>query len=81
MAQTTAQRKKRQRARDRLRLRDAEYKRIERDKRRAYRARKNPKPKRTTIINNQQPSPLLPQPQVQSKPSKNKKSPQQLISE
>jgi hypothetical protein len=50
---------------------------------RAYRASKRP-PKRTIIINNQpQPQPVqqpqLPQPQVQSKPSKNRKAPQQLI--
>ena len=60
MAQTTAQRKRNQRARDRARLGDTEYKRIEAEKMRRWRASK-PKhtPKRTTIINNQ------PQPQVQ----------------
>jgi hypothetical protein len=40
MAQTAAQRKQAQRIRDRLRLGDDEYKRIERDKMRAYRASK-----------------------------------------
>ena len=79
MAQTAAQRKRAQRARDRARLGDEEYKRIERDKMRAYRASKRP-PKPTIIINNQpQPQPQSVQPQVQSKPSKNKKAPQQLI--
>ena len=42
MAQTAAQRKRRQRARDRARLGDDEYKRIERDKMRRYRASKRP---------------------------------------
>jgi hypothetical protein len=45
MAQTAAQRKRAQRARDRARLGDDEYKRIERDKMSAYRASKRP-PKR-----------------------------------
>jgi hypothetical protein len=60
MAQTAAQRKRNQRARDRARLGDEEYRRIERDKMRAYRASKR-SPKKTIIINNQ------PQPQPQSK--------------
>jgi hypothetical protein len=42
MAQTAAQRKRAQRARDRARSGDEEYKRIERDKMRAYRASKRP---------------------------------------
>ena len=42
MAQTAAQRKRRQRARDRARLGDAEYKRIEAEKMRRYRASKRP---------------------------------------
>ncbi len=41
MAQTTAQRERNQRARDRARLGDTECKRIEAEKMRAYRARKN----------------------------------------
>ena len=44
MAQTAAQRKRRQRARDRARLGDAEYKRIEAEKMRRYRAKRPPKP-------------------------------------
>ncbi len=49
MAQTAALRKRNQRARDRARLGDDEYKRIERDKMRAYRASKRPpKPKQST---------------------------------
>jgi hypothetical protein len=83
MAQTAAQRKRAQRARDRARLGDDEFKRIKRDKMRAYRASKaakNPKPKTTIIMNNQPQTQLQPvQPQVQSNPSKNKKAPQQLI--
>ncbi len=50
MAQTAAQRKRAQRAGDRARLGDEEYKRIERDKMRAYRASKRP-PKPTITIN------------------------------
>ncbi len=45
MAQTAAQRKRNQRARDRARLGDQEYKRIEKDKLRAYRESKRPPPK------------------------------------
>ncbi len=82
---TAAERKRKSRARQRAALGDEKYKRIERDKMRAYRASKWP-PKRTIIINNQaqpqqqpQPQPQPPQPQVQSKPSKNKKAPQKLI--
>ncbi len=40
MAQTAAQRKRNQRARDRARLGDVEYKRIEAEKMRMYRASK-----------------------------------------
>jgi hypothetical protein len=65
MAQTAAQRKRNQRARDRARLGNDEYLRIERDKMRAYRASKRP-PKRTIIINNQ-PQPQQ-QPQTQPQP-------------
>ena len=46
---------------------------------RAYRARKNPRPKRTTIINNQ-PQPVQPvqqQQPAQQQPKARKKSPQQ----
>ena len=81
MAQTAAQRKRRQRARDRARLGDAEYKRIKREKMQAYRARKNPTPKRTTIINNQpqtQPVHAVQQQQpAQQQPKARKKAPQQ----
>ncbi len=75
MAQTAAQRKGNQRARDRLRLGDEEYKRIERDKMRAYRASKR-SPKRTIIINNQpqpQPQPVQ-QPQSIKPSTKNQKN-------
>ncbi len=80
---TAAERKRNQRARDRLRLGDEEYKRIERDKMRAYRASKRP-PKRTIIINNQpksQPQPVQqPQPiKPSTKNQKKQKAPQQLI--
>jgi hypothetical protein len=81
MAQTAAQRKRNQRARDRARLGDDEYKRIERDKMRAYRASKRPpKPKTTIIINNQpQPQPQPAQQPQPIKPRKQKpKAPQQL---
>ncbi len=79
MAQTTAQRKRNQRARDRARLGDTEYKRIEAEKMRAYRARKNPRPKRTTIINNQpQPVQQVQQQQsAQQQAKARKKAPQQ----
>jgi hypothetical protein len=82
MAQTTAQRKRAQRARDRARLGDDEYKRIERDKMRAYRASKRPKPKTTIVINNQPPPQPQPQPAQQPQPIKprkqKQKAPQQL---
>jgi hypothetical protein len=71
MAQTAAQRKRAQRARDRARLGDKEYhdKRIERDEMRAYRASKGPpKP---------QPQPQLqpiPQPQPIQQPQASKSS-------
>ena len=85
MGQTAAERKRAQRQRDRLKLGDAEYKRIEREKMRKWRASKaktNPKPKRTTIINNQPQAPP-PQPQQQAQPqpktSKKPKAQQQLI--
>jgi hypothetical protein len=49
MAKIAVQRKQAQRARDRTRLGDEKYKRIERDKMRAYRARKRqPNPKTTS---------------------------------
>ncbi len=57
MAQTAAQRKREQRARDRARLGDEEYKRIERDKMRAYRASKRPPNPTIIIIINNQPQP------------------------
>ena len=41
MAQTTAERKRKSRARQRATLGDEEYKRIEAEKMRAYRTRKN----------------------------------------
>ena len=79
--QTAAQRKRRQRARDRARLGDAEYKRIERDKMRAYRARKNPKPAQPQPVQQppaqpaQQPQPIKPS----KKNQKKQKAAQQLI--
>jgi len=80
MAQTPAERKRAQRARDRARLGDKEYKRVEAEKMKKWRASKRPpKPKKTTIINNQPPPQ---QPQVQQQPqqktSKKQKAPQQL---
>jgi hypothetical protein len=82
MAQTAAQRKRNQRARDRARLGDDEYKRIERDKMRFYRASKRPQKPKTTIIINNQPQPQ-PQPAQQPQPIKPRKqtpkAPQQLI--
>jgi hypothetical protein len=81
MAQTAAKRKRAQGARDRARLGDEEYRRIERDKMRAYRASKRPpKPKATIIMNNQpQPQPQPVQQHKANKPSKRKaKAPQQL---
>ncbi len=81
MAQTAAQRKRNQRARDRARLGDDEYKRIERDKMRAYRGSKRPPKQKAKIIINNQPQPQ-PQPVQQPqaiKPRKQKpKAPQQL---
>ncbi len=81
MAQTAAQRKRNQRGRDRARLGYEEYKRIERDKMRAYRASKRPpKPKTTIIINNQpqpQPQPVQ-QPQPIKPSTKNQKKQRQL---
>jgi hypothetical protein len=54
MAQTAAKRKRDQGARDRARLGDVEFKRIEAEKLRAYRASKrSPSQKKSTIINNQ----------------------------
>ena len=51
MAQTPAERKRAQRARDRARLGDKEYKRVEAEKMKKWRASKRPpKPKKTTSI-------------------------------
>ena len=81
MAQTVAQRKRRQRARDRARLGDDEYKRIERDKMRAYRASKRPPkpaqpppPQPAPAQPAQQPQPIKPN----KKNQKKQKAPQQL---
>ena len=61
MAQSPAERKRAQRARDRARLGDKECKRVEAEKMKKWRASKRPpKPKKTTIINNQPP----PQPRM-----------------
>jgi hypothetical protein len=81
MAQTPAERKRAQRARDRARLGDKEYKRVEADKMKKWRASKRPpKAKKTTIINNQPQPPPQQQAQPQAiKPNKQKqKAPQQL---
>ena len=82
MAQTAAQRKQKQRQRDRARLGNDEYKRIEAEKMRRYRASKRP-PKPAQQQPAQQP-PAQQQPQPQPiKPSKKrrkkKKAAQQLI--
>ncbi len=82
MPQTAALRKRNQRARDRAKLGNDEYLRIEREKMRAYRAKKNPKPPKPAQPPPQpQPQPVQPpqppQPQA-NKPSKQKqKAPQQ----
>jgi hypothetical protein len=85
MAKTAAERKRAQRARDRARLGDEEYKRVEAEKMRKYRASKRP-PKPPQPPPPPPPPPPQPQPQPvqpvqpipQSKPSKNKKAQQQL---
>ncbi len=74
MAQTAAQRKRRQRARDRARLGDKEYKRIEAEKMRRYRASKRPPPAPPPPA-----PPAPPAPQQQQQPAQaRKKAPQQL---
>lgn len=80
MAQTAAQRKRRQRARDRARLGDTEYKRIEAEKMRRYRASKQPpKPPRPQQAPAQQPPARQPQPiKPNTKNQKKPKAPQQL---
>jgi hypothetical protein len=81
MAKSAAERKRAQRARDRARLGDEEYKRIEAEKMRKYSASKRP-PKPTQPAPAQPPPPQPPaqpaqQPQA-NKPSKQKeKAPQQ----
>jgi hypothetical protein len=70
---TATERKRKSRARQRVALGDEEYKRIERDKMRAYRASKRPpKPKTTIIINNRPPPPPPPTSPQANKPSKQK---------
>ena len=80
MAQTAAQRKRRQRARDRARLGDTEYKRIEAEKMRRYRASKQPpKPPRPQPAPAQQQPAQQPQPiKPNTKNQKKAKAPQQL---
>jgi len=79
MAQTAAQRKRRQRARDRARLGDEEYRRIEAEKMRRYRASKRPPkpaqqpPPPPPAQPVQQPQPIKPNTKNQKKP----KAPQQ----
>ncbi len=73
MAQTAAQTKINQRARDKARLGDEEYKRIERDKMRAYRASKRQSRNQKIYIINSQPPP---QPQPVHQPQANKSSKQ-----
>jgi hypothetical protein len=80
MAQTAAQRKRRQRARDRARLGNEQYKKIEAEKMRRYRASKRPPPPAQPPA---QPPPAQPPQQPQAvKPStknqKKQKAPQQL---
>ena len=83
MAQTAAQRKRRQRARDRARLGNEQYKTIEAEKMRRYRASKRPPPPAQPAAQPPpaqpppaQPPPAQPQPQP---PKARKKAPQQLI--
>jgi hypothetical protein len=65
----SSQKKKALRARDRARLGDEEYRRIERDKLRPLRASKrSPKPKTRIVLNNQP----QPQPQAVKQPQANK---------
>jgi len=78
---TAAQRKRRQRARDRARLGNEQYKKIEAEKMRRYRASKRPPPPAQPPA---QPPPAQPPQQPQAvKPStknqKKQKAPQQLI--
>ena len=83
MAQTAAQRKRRQRARDRARLGDAEYKRIEAEKMRRYRASKRPpKPAQPAAAQPAAAQPAAAQPpaaQPQPQQKGRKKAAQQLI--
>ena len=77
MAQTAAQRKRRQRARDRARLGDTEYKRIEAEKMRRYRESKRPpKPAQPPPAPAPAPVPAPPPPQLPAQARK--KAPQQL---
>ena len=82
MPQTAAERKRRQRARDRARLGDKEYKKIEAEKMRKYRASKRPPnpprpqpaPAQPQVQQVQQVQPVQPPVQAKSR----KKAPQQL---
>ena len=77
MAQTAAQRKRRQRARDRARLGDKEYKRIEAEKMRKYRESKRPpKPAQPPPAPALAPAPAPAPPQLPAQARK--KAPQQL---
>ena len=81
MAQTAAQRKRKQRARDRARLGDEEYKRIEAEKMRRYRASKRPPKPAQPQPPPQPPAQPVKQPQPikpNTKNQKKQKAPQQL---
>ena len=86
MPQTAAERKRRQRARDRARLGDKEYKKIEAEKMRKYRASKRPPnpprpqpaPAQPQVQQVQQVQPVQPQAQPPAQAKSRKKAPQQL---
>ena len=84
MPQTAAERKRRQRARDRARLGDKEYKKIEAEKMRKYRASKRPpnpprpQPAPAPAPAQPQVQPVQPQAQPQVQAKSRKKAPQQL---
>ena len=84
MAQTAAQRKRRQRARDRARLGDTEYKRIEAQKMRQWRhSKRPPKPPQPVqpvqqVQQVQQVQPVQPIQQPPAQAKSRKKAPQQL---
>ena len=81
MPQTPAERKRAQRARDRARLGDKEYKRIEADKMRKYRVSKRPPKPPKPAQPPPAPAPPAPQPQAvkpNKKSQQKQKAPQQL---